>query len=82
MGVIYIEVILYGSCKRGDYTDDSDIDIALLMRWDRIDAKKYDDDLVRNLTELAVQYFASVNFVSLPCSEFVKKEHGMVLLKI
>ncbi len=33
------KVILYGSCVRGDFTQDSDIDIALLMKCDRYEAK-------------------------------------------
>lgn len=30
-----IQVILYGSCARGDYHADSDVDIALLTKCDR-----------------------------------------------
>ena len=29
MGSDVVKIILYGSCARGDYTEDSDIDIAL-----------------------------------------------------
>ena len=32
--------ILYGSYARGDYSQDSDIDIALITRCDRITVKK------------------------------------------
>ena len=45
MGVNLVQVILYGSCARGDFTDDSDIDIALLINCDRMEAKKYEDGL-------------------------------------
>ncbi|MDE6014224.1 MAG: nucleotidyltransferase domain-containing protein [Acetatifactor sp.] len=34
-----IKVVLYGSCARGDYTQDSDIDIALVTACDRLEAK-------------------------------------------
>ena len=34
-----VEMVLYGSCARGDYTEDSDIDIALMTRSDRLEAK-------------------------------------------
>ena len=64
MGVNLVQVILYGSCARGDFTDDSDIDIALLINCDRIEAKKYEDGLASAATELAMKYFAIVNFVS------------------
>ena len=30
-----VEVILYGSCARGDYTEDSDVDIALITKCNR-----------------------------------------------
>lgn len=69
-----LKMILYGSCARGDYTDDSDVDIALLLKCDRMEAKKYDNALAGIATELAMKYFAVVNFVSLPYSEFVEKK--------
>lgn len=32
-------VILYGSCARGDFAEDSDVDIALLTRCNRKEVK-------------------------------------------
>ncbi len=69
-----IEIILYGSCSRGDYSEDSDIDIAVITGCDRIEAKKYDDGLAGIATALAMKYFAVVNFASLPFSEFEQKK--------
>ena len=69
-----IEVILYGSCARGDYTEDSDIDIALITKCGRMEAKKYDDALASIATTLAMNYFAIVNFVCLPYDEFAEKK--------
>ncbi len=69
-----VEIILYGSCARGDYTQESDIDIALLTQCDRLEAKKYGDDLARISTELAMKYFVVVNFVCLPYEEFEEKK--------
>ena len=68
------EVILYGSSARGDYTDDSDIDIALLTECDRIEVKKYDDALAQIATDFAMKYLVIVNFVCLPYDEFVEKK--------
>lgn len=45
MGADLVEAVLYGSCARGDYTADSDIDIALVTRCGRMESKKYDDGL-------------------------------------
>ena len=73
MGVNLVQVILYGSCARGDFTDDSDIDIALLINCDRMEAKKYEDGLASAAAKLAMKYFAIVNFVSIPYEEFMEK---------
>ncbi len=69
-----VEVVLYGSCARGDYTEDSDIDIALITKSDRLEAQKYNGDLAGIATKLAVRYFAIVNFVCLPYKQFMEKK--------
>ncbi len=74
MGGDLTEVILYGSCARGDYTADSDIDIALLTKCGRMEVKKYDDGLDMIATHLAMKYFVVVNFVCLPYEEYMKKK--------
>ena len=68
-----VKIILYGSYARGDYDHDSDIDIALLLKCSRMEAKKYDDALAEISTVFAIKYFAIVNFVSLPYGEFTEK---------
>ena len=68
-----VKIILYGSCARGDYTEDSDIDIALLLKSDRLKAKKYCSVLANIATELEMKYFAVVNFVCLPYEEYIDK---------
>ena len=69
-----VEVILYGSCARGDYTEDSDVDIALITKINRIESQKYNGGLASIATELAMRYFAVVNFVCLPYEEFAEKK--------
>lgn len=69
-----VEIILYGSCARGDYTEDSDIDIALITKCDRMEAKRYSDALASIATTLAMKYFVIVNFVCLPYDEFMAKK--------
>lgn len=76
-----VEVVLYGSCARGDYTEDSDIDIALITKSDCLEAQKYNGDLARIATELAVKYFAIVNFVCLPYKEFMEKKSWYAYFK-
>lgn len=69
-----VKVILYGSCARGDYTADSDIDIALLTKCGRNDAKKYSNGLGNIATDFAMKYYQVVNFVCLPYDEFQEKK--------
>lgn len=69
-----VEVILYGSCARGDYMEDSDIDIALITKCDRMEAKKYTDALAGIAAALAMKYFAVVNFVCIPRDEYFEKK--------
>ncbi|MDY2626697.1 MAG: nucleotidyltransferase domain-containing protein [Lachnospiraceae bacterium] len=70
-----VRIVLYGSCARGDFHADSDIDIALLTKCSRCDAEKYNDILSRIATELAMKYFAIVNFVCLPYDEYMNKKN-------
>lgn len=81
LGEDLVEVILYGSCARGDYEEDSDIDIALLTRCDRMEVKKYDGRLAQVATELAMKYFAVVNFVCLPYEEYLEKKSWYAYFK-
>lgn len=69
-----VEAILYGSCARGDYTEDSDIDIALLTKCDRMEAKRYGEGLAEIATKLAMKYFVVVNFACLPFDDFTAKK--------
>jgi len=73
MGKDIRKIILYGSCSRGDYSDDSDIDIALVVACDRIEINKYSDLLAEIATKLATEYLAVVNFVCLPEKEFEER---------
>lgn len=74
MGKDLIKIVLYGSCARGDYTQDSDIDIALITACDRMEVKKYSEKLAEISMQMAMKYFAVVNFVCLPHVEFMRKK--------
>lgn len=69
-----VKMILYGSCARGDFEEYSDVDIALLIKGSRTDSWKYNDRIDEVATELALKYFAIVNFVLLPYNEFEEKK--------
>lgn len=74
MGDDVRKIILYGSCSRGDFSKDSDIDIALLTSCSRIEVKKYNNSLSEIATKFAEKYLAVVNFVCLPEEEFEEKK--------
>lgn len=68
-------IILYGSCARGTYTRDSDIDIAVLIDADRSAGDFVAEKLSRIATELALKYFAVVNCIFIPYSEYMEKKN-------
>lgn len=65
-----VKIILFGSCSRGDYRPDSDIDIAILTKTDRDENKKYTYDLAEISTEMAMKYLTVVNFICIPDDDF------------
>ena len=67
------EIILYGSCARGDFTNESDVDIAILTECDRESVKKYDSVIDDIATSIGLETMAIVNFVCLPKKEFDEK---------
>ena len=67
------EIILYGSCARGDFTSDSDVDVAILTDSDRETVKKYDSKIDDIATSIGIDTMAIVNFVCLPKKEFEEK---------
>ncbi len=68
------KIILYGSCARGDYTDDSDVDIAILTDSDREQVKKYNAQIDDIAAKISIATMAIVNFVCLPIKEFEEKK--------
>lgn len=67
------EIIMYGSCARGDFNNDSDVDIAILTDCDRETVKKYDSKIDAIATSIGMDTMAIVNFVCLPQTEFEEK---------
>ena len=76
------KIFVYGSCARGDFDEDSDIDVAILTDCDRVEAKKYDDYLMDIVTEIAMKTNAIVEYICIPENEFSEKSHGMHIMEI
>ena len=68
------EIIMYGSCARGDFTNESDVDIAILTCSDREEVKKYDSIIDDIATSIGIDTLAIVNFVCIPKKEFEEKK--------
>ncbi len=68
------QIILYGSYARGDYTEDSDVDIAILTDSNREEAKKYNSQLDDLSTQIGMDTLLIVNFVCLPYKEYLEKK--------
>ncbi len=69
-----VRAYLFGSCARGDFKQDSDIDIAVLFDCERAEAQKYISDAARLSTDIAMKTMQVVNFVCLPIEEFEDKK--------
>lgn len=81
LGENLVSVVLFGSCARGDYKEDSDIDIAVLTKSDREQDKNYSDGLAEIATEIAMKTFAVVNFICIPAEEFEQKKGWYLFFK-
>ena len=55
------KIILYGSYARGDNTEDSDIDILILLDMSDEDAKKYQDALFDSAYDFSMDYNVEIN---------------------
>ncbi len=75
------QIILYGSCARGDYNEDSDVDIAILTKSDREKVKKYNAEIDEVAAQIGVDTMAIVNFVCLPMKEFEQKKEWYPFFK-
>ncbi len=50
------KIILFGSYSRGDYDEDSDVDIMVLVNDDSDKLKEYDDTITEMISEYCIQY--------------------------
>ena len=72
-----IDVILYGSYARGDYDEESDIDIAALVDMDRIELKKYFKEIVGLSSEIDLEYGIMLSPSLLPYKEYEKYKNDL-----
>ena len=68
------QIVLYGSYARGDYSEDSDVDVAIITACDREHAKEYNDSIDSVAADIGIDTLAVVNFVCLPYVEYEGKK--------
>lgn len=66
------DIILYGSYARGDFDNESDIDIAVIVDNDRLDLKKYRKDIVSLMSSLSMEYEVVISITRIPLSDFAE----------
>lgn len=65
-------VILYGSVARGTNTNDSDIDIAVLVDGDAAELRAYDERLSDVSTDISLKYLKVFSIIDISYQEYEK----------
>lgn len=65
-------VILYGSVARGTDTEDSDIDIMVLIDGDASELRQYDERLCDASTEISLKYLKVFSIVDVSYQEYME----------
>jgi addiction module RelB/DinJ family antitoxin len=72
-----VETILYGSYARGDFDEESDIDIALIVNIEREDISAYHDQVASIASDLSLKYDKPININCIPVGDFVKWKNNL-----
>lgn len=67
-----VNILLYGSYARGDYNNDSDIDIVAIVRGERYDLQQKLDQLWDVSSDLEVEYGVIVSPTVIPFNEYME----------
>lgn len=74
-------VILYGSYARGDYDNESDIDIMVKIKGTRDDLRKYRYDLVDFGSDLSLEHEITVSIMLYDTETFDRYRNAMPFLR-
>ncbi len=72
-----VEVILYGSYARGDYTDDSDIDIVAIVKGERLELQEKLKLVWDMSAEISLENDVIVSPMVIPYDEFLKYRESL-----
>lgn len=70
LGSQFQEAILYGSYARGDYDNESDIDIAVIVRAGRTEIPQYYGRIAELMSDLSLDFDVMVSISCIPQNEF------------
>lgn len=65
-------IILYGSVARGTQTEDSDIDIMVLVKGNNTELRGYDEKLSDVSTEISLKYLKVFSIIDVSYEEYLK----------
>lgn len=70
-------VILYGSYARGDFDNESDIDVVALVDIERPEINKYFGDIVKFSSQIDLEYGIMLSPSIVPYDEYVKFKNDL-----
>ena len=70
LGNALTKIILYGSVARGDYTENSDIDIMVLIDGNNDELRRYDDKLSDVSTDFSLKYLKVLSVIDISYQEY------------
>ena len=76
-GDALVQVVLYGSYARGDYDNESDIDIVALVRCDRETISEKTLAMARFSSDLDLEYGVMVSPSAIPYDEYLKYQNDL-----
>jgi predicted nucleotidyltransferase len=71
------KVILYGSYARGDYDEESDIDVMLMLNEDETALKEYSHKITDIVVELDLKYDVVLSTILQSEKKFIKYQDAM-----
>jgi len=66
------KIVLYGSYARGDYDEESDIDVMLLVDMDDEETRKFNKQIARLMSDVVLEYGISLSPVIQDSRQFDK----------
>ncbi|OHD68472.1 MAG: DNA polymerase subunit beta [Spirochaetes bacterium RBG_16_49_21] len=73
-----IKVILFGSYARGHETDDSDVDILLVLRGKVVKGREI-DAIIDVITEISLRYNTLISVIPVSEDDFISSESPLML---